>query len=109
MATDQENKEINQNLIISNLDSVGKNLENISSDIKDIKKDIKDLESSFYKIDDLKAWKDKMDDVCSPNSLKESIEKLKQLEEFRVKSVTLFAIAQALIAAGVALIGLLQK
>ena len=43
------------------------------------------------KVDELKTWKEKVDDVCSPTQLKELLNEVESLKTFKNKAITMFA------------------
>jgi hypothetical protein len=55
------------------------------------------------RVQDLKVWKEKMDDVASPPQLKEMIEEVEELKIFRTKAVTMFMVVQTLMAIAMAI------
>ena len=44
-----------------------------------------------------------MDDIASPPQLKQALEEIEELKEFKTKSITAFMVIQALMAAAVAM------
>jgi len=46
------------------------------------------------KVDELKAWKEKVDDICSPTQLKELTVEVENLRTFKTKAITIFTVIQ---------------
>jgi hypothetical protein len=46
------------------------------------------------KVDQLRAWKARVDDVVSPTQLKEMVLQLDELKTFRTKAITVFMVVQ---------------
>jgi len=53
------------------------------------------------KIEEIKKWKEKIDEVTSPSQLKTTLEEIKELKSFKTKAVTIFAVIQFLMAVAV--------
>ena len=50
-------------------------------------------------VEELRAWKEKIDDVASPTQLKELVNEVDSLRTFKTKAVTAFVVVQFLMAA----------
>ena len=50
---------------------------------------------------ELKAWKDKVDDVASPSQMKYAFRELEELRTFKTKAVTIFMVVQFAMAVAV--------
>ena len=61
-----------------------------------MKGQLTELKAKEDRVQDLKAWKEKLDDVASPPQLKSALEDIEQLKEFKTKAITIFMIAQAI-------------
>ncbi len=46
------------------------------------------------KVDDLKAWKEKIDEVASPSQLQVMVREVEELKLFKTKAITIFAVVQ---------------
>ena len=82
-------------LVLKELANLSKMSNDMQKDVQDIKAD---LRSRSEKLDDVAAWKDKIDDIITPSQLRELKSQVQDLESFKTKSVTIFAVAQVLIA-----------
>ena len=49
-------------------------------------------------MDELRAWKANIDEVASPTQLKEAINDISELKQFKIKAITAFAVVQAVMA-----------
>ena len=54
-------------------------------------------------MDELRAWKANIDEVASPTQLKEAINEIAELKQFKVKAITTFAVVQGVMALALAL------
>ena len=57
-------------------------------------------------IEELKAWKEKIDDVVSPSQLKEALEEIENLKTFKTKAITAFAVVQFFMATMMAVLNM---
>jgi hypothetical protein len=46
------------------------------------------------RVDELKAWKEKVDEIASPSQLKELVSEVQQLKSFKIKAITIFTVVQ---------------
>jgi hypothetical protein len=86
-------------LVLKELESLGDNLETLRGEIQEIKQDIAKIHVREDKVDDIKVWKERLDDVCSPTQLKTVIDEVEGLKTFKIRSITVFAVIQFAMAA----------
>ena len=55
------------------------------------------------RVQELKTWKDKMDEVISPTQLKNALIELDDLKLYKTKAITVFAVVQFMMATALAL------
>lgn len=46
------------------------------------------------RVDELRAWKEKVDEVASPTQLQVALKEVDDLKQFKTKAVTIFAVVQ---------------
>ena len=66
------------------------------AELQHVKEQLSELKAKEDRVQDIKTWKDKMDDVASPSQLKSTLEEIEELKIFKTKAVTIFMIVQAL-------------
>jgi predicted nuclease with TOPRIM domain len=95
MATDKQNgwNEYSK-LVLKELESLNDTLDTLSLDLQEVKKDIARLQAKEDKVDEIRAWKDRFDDVASPSQLQSHILSIEELKTFRTKAITIFAVVQ---------------
>ena len=71
-------------------------IDSLRDELQDIKQEMTLMKAREDRVVELKAWKDRIDEVASPPQLKSMIEQIEQLKEFKTKAITIFMIAQAL-------------
>ena len=61
------------------------------------------LEHRELKIDELRIWKERIDDIASPVQIKALVDKVQSHETFKTRAITVFAVVQFLMAAAIAI------
>ena len=46
------------------------------------------------RVDELKVWKEKVDEIASPSQLQAALKEIEDLKLFKTKAVTIFAVVQ---------------
>ena len=83
-------------LVLEQLESLSLGIDSLRDELQDIKQEMTLMKAREDRVVELKAWKDRIDEVASPPQLKSMIEQIEQLKEFKTKALTIFMIAQAL-------------
>ena len=83
-------------LVLQQLESMATGIDGLRTELQDVKNQLTELKAKEDRVQDLKAWKEKMDDVASPPQLKNALEEIDSLKEFKTKAITIFMIAQAI-------------
>lgn len=83
-------------LVLEQLESLSLGIDSLRDELQDIKQEMTLMKAREDRVVELKAWKDRIDEVASPPQLKSMIEQIEQLKEFKTKAITIFMIAQAL-------------
>ena len=86
-------------LVLKELESLSSGIENLKAEIQDIKQEMVETRVKEDRVDDLRAWKDKVDEVVSPTQLKELVEKVDSLNTFKVKAIGVFIAVQFMMGA----------
>ena len=90
-------------LVLQQLETMSSGIEALRAELQDMKGQLTELKAKEDRVQDLKAWKEKMDDVASPPQIKTALQEIEELKEFKTKSVTMFMVIQALMASALAL------
>jgi len=111
----------------SNYESLSSKIDSIKSDVHEeisgIKNDITKVKAMQYTLDEmkewkktyedeavlknvkeLKAWKDELDEISSPTQFLEMRKELIELKTFKTQAITVFLVAQGLVALAMGLI-----
>jgi len=86
-------------LVLKELESLSLNIDNLKIEMQDIKQELVETRVKEDRVDELRAWKDKVDDICSPSQLKELVDKVDNLNTFKVKAIGVFLSVQFMMAA----------
>ena len=81
-------------LVLQQLETLTKGIEGLRSELQHVKDQLTELKAKEDRVQDLKEWKEKMDDVASPPQLKSAIQEIEDLKLFKTKAVTIFAVIQ---------------
>jgi hypothetical protein len=81
-------------LVLKELETLGDGIELLRNEIQHVKQEITKMQVREDKVDELKIWKDKIDDVCSPTQLKDLINEIEKLKMFKTRAITVFAVVQ---------------
>jgi uncharacterized protein YydD (DUF2326 family) len=83
-------------LVLQQLETLSNGIEALRAELQDVKGQLTELKAKEDRVQDIKIWKEKMDDVASPAQLKGVLEEIDELKTFKTKAITIFMIAQAL-------------
>ena len=89
-------------LVLKELETLSQNIKGLSDEIQTVKQEMTKLQAREDKIEEVRDWKGKIDEVASPTQLREYLKKVEDLETFKTKAVTIFAVVQFLMALAVA-------
>ncbi len=81
-------------LVLKELETLAKSIEGLRGELQEVKQELAAMRVREDKVDDLKAWKEKVDEVASPTQLKELVQEVSDLKLFKTKAITVFAVVQ---------------
>ena len=81
-------------LVLKELETLGDGIDALRSEISEVKQEIALIKQKEDRVDEIKAWKEKIDDVASPSQLRTLTEEVETLKTFKTKAVTVFAVVQ---------------
>lgn len=81
-------------LVLKELETLAVGISNLNLEIQDVKKEIALIKDREDKVDKLQEWKDRVSEIVSPSQLDIMVKELKDLKEYKTKSMTIFAIVQ---------------
>ena len=90
-------------LVLQQLETLANGIEGLRNELQDVKNQLTELKAKEDRVQDLKDWKEKIDEVASPSQLQNALQEIEDLKTFKTKAVTIFAVVQFLMAGIIAL------
>ena len=81
-------------LVLKELETLATSIQALNAEIQELKQEIAQMRAREDRVEDLKAWKEKVDEIASPSQLKEIFQQVEDLKLFKTKAVTIFAVVQ---------------
>ena len=85
-------------LVLKELETLAKGIEGLKLQIGDLKSEIAELRAKEDKVKELTQWKERIDEIVSPSQLKDMQQKVNDLELYKTKAITMFAVVQVMMA-----------
>tara|TARA_R110002110_G_scaffold16_3_gene76 strand:- start:1650 stop:1970 length:321 start_codon:yes stop_codon:yes gene_type:complete len=89
-------------LVLQQLETLSNGIEALRGELQDVKNQLTELKAKEDRVQDLKDWKEKIDEVASPSQLQNALQEIEDLKTFKTKAVTIFAGVQFLMAMAMA-------
>jgi len=89
-------------LVLKELETLGTAITSLNGQIQELKQEIARMREREDRVDELRVWKDKIDEVASPSQLQVKFNEVEDLKQFKTKSITIFAVVQFIMAIAVA-------
>jgi len=77
----------------------------LRSELQDVKNQLTELKAKEDRIQDIKIWKERMDEVISPSQIKVLVNEVEDLKLFKTKAVTIFMVVQFAMGSAIAMLG----
>ena len=81
-------------LVLKELETLASSIQSLNTEIQDLKQEIARMREREDRVDELRAWKEKVDEVASPSQLQVTLREVDELKQFKTKAVTIFAVVQ---------------
>ena len=81
-------------LVLQQLETLSTGIEALRQELQDVKNQLTELKAKEDRVQELKAWKERMDDVVSPSQIKSALDEVEELKLFKTKAVTVFMVVQ---------------
>tara|TARA_R100000315_G_C5235456_1_gene147244 strand:+ start:4538 stop:4858 length:321 start_codon:yes stop_codon:yes gene_type:complete len=101
--SDSSGWETYSKLVLQQLENLNQGIVDLRSEMQELKGQLTELKAKEDRVQDLKAWKDKIDEIASPTQLKTAINDIEELKMYKTKAVTTFMVVQFLMATALAL------
>ncbi len=89
-------------LVLNELESLGSGIDSLRSELQEVKQELAKIQSREDRVDELRVWKSNIDEVASPTQLKEALNEIAELKQFKTKAITTFTVVQAVMALALA-------
>tara|TARA_B100000287_G_scaffold434758_1_gene500261 strand:+ start:2099 stop:2434 length:336 start_codon:yes stop_codon:yes gene_type:complete len=86
-------------MVLKQLEDLSVSMNGLRQEIQELKSEIAEIRGQQSNVQDLKVWKDKIDEICSPTQLRQLKTDMDELKMFKVKAITIFAVVQFAMAA----------
>ena len=91
-------------LVLQQLETLSSGIEGLRIELQDVKNQLTELKVKEDRVQEIKEWKNKLDEVASPTQLQAALKELEELKLFKTKAITGFAVVQAMMAIALGLI-----
>ena len=81
-------------LVLKELETLAKGIDDLRKELQDVKQELAKMQVREDKVEEIKVWKEKIDEVASPTQLKEIMKEVDELKLFKTKAITVFAVVQ---------------
>ena len=88
--------EVYSKMVLKQLEDLSNSMNGLRQEIQELKSEIAEIRGQQGNLQDLKEWKNKIDEVCSPSQLKDLRNEVDDLKMFKTKAITIFAGVQFL-------------
>ena len=92
--SDNSSWEAYSKMVLKQLENLDQSMNGLRQEIQELKAELAEMRGKQSNVQDLKDWKNKMDEVCSPTQLKELRNEVEELKLFKAKAITVFAVVQ---------------
>ena len=89
-------------LVLQQLETLSNGIEALRAELQDVKSQLTELKAKEDRVQDLKDWKEKIDEIASPSQLQNALQDIEDLKVFKTKAITIFAGIQFLMASAIA-------
>jgi len=89
-------------LVLQQLETLSNGIEALRTELQDVKSQLTELKAKEDRVQDLKDWKEKIDEIASPSQLQNALQDIEDLKVFKTKAITIFAGIQFLMASAIA-------
>jgi len=86
-------------LVLTQLQTLSQSVEALREDLHFVRHEIVELKAKEDKVTEIREWKSKVDEVASPTQLAKLVQEVQDLNNFKTKAVTIFAVIQFLMGA----------
>ena len=83
-------------LVLKELETLAEGIEGLRGEMQDLKQELALQKVKEDKVEDLRSWKERVDEIASPTQLKTLVDEVESLKSFKTKAITGFVVVQFL-------------
>jgi predicted nucleic acid-binding Zn-ribbon protein len=84
-------------LVLKELETLSQGITNLNTEIQDIKREIALIKDREDKVEELREWKEKVNETITPTQLATLITEVQELKTFKTRAVTIWLIVQFIV------------
>ena len=89
-------------LVLEQLEALSIGVEGLRSEMQELRQELAVMKAKETQVEELKIWKEKIDDFASPRQMRLALNQIEELKTFRTKAVTIFMVVQSMMAMALA-------
>ena len=78
------------NLILQQLETLAGGIDGLRSELQEMRNHLVELRAREDRVQELRNWKERIDDVASPAQLRTAVQDIEDLKTFKTKAITIF-------------------
>jgi hypothetical protein len=83
-------------LVLKELETLAEGIDGLRGEMQELKQELALQKVKEDKVDDLRNWKERVDEIASPSQLKSLVDEVESLKAFKTKAITAFVVVQFL-------------
>jgi seryl-tRNA synthetase len=88
-------------LVLKELETLADGIDNLRGEIQEVKQEMVKIQAREDRVEEIKLWKERLDDIASPSQLKNLVDEVESLKVFKTRAITIFTVVQFAMAATV--------
>jgi len=81
-------------LVLQQLEGLAKSIEALRDEFHGVKEQLTELKAKEDRVQEIREWKQRIDEVTSPTQLKQVLADVEDLKLFKTKAITVFMVVQ---------------
>jgi hypothetical protein len=81
-------------LVLKELETLADGIDILKIEVQDVKHEIAKMQVREDKVEEIRLWKEKIEDVTSHTQLKVLIDQVEDLKSFKIRAITIFTVIQ---------------
>lgn len=83
-------------LVLEQLEALSVGIQALRDEMQTIRQELAIMKAKEDRVTELKAWKEKIDEVASPTQLRNTLKEIEELKTFRTKAIAIFMAVQTM-------------